>query len=46
MLWKVILADGKVDKFESRYATQLKFRLQLTDQEAKDAYDMAISSAV
>lgn len=46
MLWKVILADGKVDKFETRYATQLKFRLQLTDQEANDAHEMALRGAV
>lgn len=46
MLWKVILADSKIDKFETRYATQLKFRLQLTDQEAKEAHEMALSGAV
>ena len=46
MLWKVILADGKIDKFEARYATQLKFRLQLTDQEAKEAHEIALRGAV
>lgn len=46
MVWKVVLADGKIDKFETRYATQLKFRLQLTDQEAKEAHEMALCGAV
>ncbi|MDC0357192.1 TerB family tellurite resistance protein [Oligoflexia bacterium] len=37
MIWKVVMADGKIDKFEQRFATQLKSRLQLSDEEAEAA---------
>ena len=42
MLWHVILADGKVDKFEAKSAMQMKFQLQLTDQEAEQARQLAL----
>ena len=41
MIWKVIIADGKIDKFEQRFATQIKFRFQLSDDEADEARTMA-----
>ena len=41
MVWRVAQADGKIEKFEERFATQLKFRLRLSDQEAADARKMA-----
>ena len=31
LLWKVLIADGKVDKSESRYLEQIKNRLHLTE---------------
>ena len=37
MIWNVVYADGKVDKFEQRYAAQLKSRLQLDDEQAEQA---------
>ena len=37
MIWKVVLADGRVDRFEMKLATQLRFRLQLTDRELEAA---------
>lgn len=37
MIWKVVEADGTVDKFEERFATQMKFRLQLSDELADAA---------
>jgi uncharacterized tellurite resistance protein B-like protein len=46
MVWKVVLADNVIDKFEARYATQLKFRLQLTDEHAAQAKQMAESGKV
>ncbi len=41
MLWRVILADGKIDKFEERMAIQMKSRFQLTDDQAAVAKRMA-----
>lgn len=41
MIWKVIIADGRIDKFEQRFATQIKFRFQLSDDEADEARNMA-----
>ena len=40
MIWRVVMADGNIDKFESRFATQMRFRLQLTEEEAKEAREM------
>lgn len=41
MVWKVVIADGQVDKFEKRFAAQLRARLQLTDEQAELAHAMA-----
>lgn len=46
MMWKVVLADGKVEKFEDRFATQVKFRLQLTDAQVDEAKQQAASGEV
>jgi uncharacterized tellurite resistance protein B-like protein len=45
MVWRVILADGIIDKFETRFATQLKFRLQLTDAQAEQAKATAVAES-
>lgn len=41
MIWKVVIADGEIDKFEQRFATQMKFRFELSDEEAHTARCMA-----
>ena len=41
MLWKVILDDSKIDKYEQRLAVQMKFRFQLTDAQAQKARALA-----
>ncbi len=41
MIWRVILADGKIDVFERKFAAQLKARLQLNDQQAEEARKIA-----
>jgi len=41
MLWRVVAADGSVDKYEERLAVQMKCRLQLTDEQAAAAREMA-----
>ncbi|MCC6933585.1 MAG: TerB family tellurite resistance protein [Deltaproteobacteria bacterium] len=46
MLWRVILADGKVDKFETNFAIKMKFSLMLTDQEAEQARQLALQKMV
>lgn len=37
MAWKVILADGRVDKFEAKFAAQLRARLQLNEEQYERA---------
>lgn len=37
LAWRVVLADGQIDKFEQRFSTQLKSRLQLTDEDVLKA---------
>ncbi len=46
MVWKVVLADGVVEKFEERFATQLLNRFQLSEQQGKAARSMAESGEV
>lgn len=41
MIWKVVLADGTVDKFEQRFAVQMYNRFQLTQEQAEAARAMA-----
>ena len=41
IVWRVVIADGKVDAFEKQYATNLKFRLRLDNVEASRAKELA-----
>jgi uncharacterized tellurite resistance protein B-like protein len=41
MIWKIVLADGKVDKFEQRFAVQMYNRFQLNEEQAEKARNMA-----
>jgi len=41
MIWKVVMADGKIDKYEKRFATQMMNRLQLTKEQTAEAMRMA-----
>lgn len=41
MIWKVVLADGKIEKFEERLAVQMRFRFQLSEEQANEARAMA-----
>lgn len=41
MIWKIVLADGAVDKFEQRFAVQMYNRFQLTSEQAEAARSMA-----
>ena len=41
MIWKVVIADGQVDKFEDRFATEMKFRFKLNDDQALEAMQLA-----
>ncbi|MBN8549208.1 MAG: TerB family tellurite resistance protein [Deltaproteobacteria bacterium] len=41
MIWKIVLADGKVDKFEQRFAVQMYNRFRLTEDQAATARSMA-----
>lgn len=46
MIWKVVMADGKVDKFEQRFAAQMRNRLQLSKEQATQAKQMVESGKV
>ena len=46
MVWKVVLADGRIDKFEQRFAAQLRNRLQLTEQQHESAKKAAESGRI
>ncbi len=41
MVWKVVIADGKVEKTEKRFAQRIQPRLKLDDSQAKEARRMA-----
>ncbi|MBX7144201.1 MAG: TerB family tellurite resistance protein [Oligoflexia bacterium] len=41
LLWKVVIADGKVEKFEQRFAVQMRNRLQLSEEQAEAARRLA-----
>ena len=41
MVWKVVIADGKVDAFEKKFASELAVQLQLDDKQALRAKEMA-----
>jgi len=41
LVWRVMLADGKVEKFERKSAKQIQTRLQLTDEQALEAFKKA-----
>lgn len=43
MIWRVVLADGKIEKHEERFFTQMKFRLKLNDEQAERARKAAKS---
>jgi uncharacterized tellurite resistance protein B-like protein len=37
IIWRVIVADGRVDRLESRLAAELRTRLQLTEEQVERA---------
>lgn len=41
LVWKVVIADGKVDAFERKFASELAAQLLLDDKEARRAKEMA-----
>lgn len=41
MIWKIVLADGKVEKFEQRFAVQMYNRFRLSEEQAQAAREMA-----
>jgi len=45
MIWQIVLADGKIDKFEERFAKQMQARLQLSDEIAEEARILAQGGA-
>ena len=46
MVWKVVRSDGSVDRFEQRLAVQIKCRLQLNDEQEREARRMAEAGEV
>ena len=41
MIWKVVIADGKIDDFEKEFAADIQYRFRLTDAQGKEARKMA-----
>lgn len=41
LIWKIVMADGKVEKFEQRFAVQMRNRLQLSEAQAEAARALA-----
>ncbi|HQH25796.1 MAG TPA: TerB family tellurite resistance protein [Oligoflexia bacterium] len=46
MVWKVIIADELIDKYEQRFASELRQRLQLSREAADAAKQMALAGKV
>ena len=46
MVWKVVLADGKIDQGEERLAVAIRYRLQLSKEQALAAEKMAVEGEV
>lgn len=46
MIWNVVLADGKIDKFEERFAKQMMNRLKLSEEQAQAAKEAASADAL
>ena len=46
MVWKVVIADQLIDKYEERFANQLRLRLQLTEEQAEEAKKLAESGRI
>jgi uncharacterized tellurite resistance protein B-like protein len=46
LIWKVVVADDKIESFELRTANQLRVRLQLSEEQAEEARKMAFARKV
>lgn len=46
LIWKVVVADEKIEKYELRIANQLRVRLQLSDEQAEDARKYAFEGKI
>ena len=46
MVWKVILADEVVEKFEQRFASEVRQRLQLSREQAEEAQALVLEGKV
>lgn len=46
MVWKVVMADQLVERYEQRFAEQLRQRLRLTEEQAEEAKALALGGHV
>lgn len=46
LIWKVVVADEKIEKYELRIANQVRVRLQLSEEQAEEARKMAFSGSL
>jgi uncharacterized tellurite resistance protein B-like protein len=46
MIWKIVVADQKVEKHEIRMANQIRVRLQLSEDEAEEARKLAFEGKI
>ncbi|HMO17769.1 MAG TPA: TerB family tellurite resistance protein [Oligoflexia bacterium] len=46
LVWKVVVADEQIQKYELKIANQLRVRLQLSEEDGEKAREMAFSNLV
>ncbi len=46
LIWKVVVADEKIEKYELRIANQLRVRLQLSEEQAEAARKKAFAGKI
>lgn len=46
LVWKIVVADQKVEKHEIRLANQIRVRLQLSEEEADEARKLAFEGKI
>jgi uncharacterized tellurite resistance protein B-like protein len=46
LIWKVVVADEKIEKYELRIANQVRVRLQLSEEQAEEARQMAFAGKI
>lgn len=46
LIWKVVVADEQIEGYELRIANQLRVRLQLSEEQAEEARQLAFTASI